>query len=503
MIAVSKSGSYTIQLKNLFLKHRIFIVLATITVFAKVLMASLGTNPDLESWQIVGDITSQGKTIYDNTARYNYGPAWAYVCGVVALIVKSFGAPNVYTPTFHLLIAGILSLVDVGIAILLIRMFNKTAGMLFLLNPISLVLTGSHSQFDNVAIFFGLLAWHEYMLNQKNRAYVFFGISMLFKHLLLFFPLWLVLVELLSSKSRKEKLHELFKIASIYGIFLAGFAFEVLRGFDHKEQILAGILKNVIMYRGYGASLGTVITDLVVPKNFFELSLHFPIFKGYMFYYMLFSVIAGLMFIKRKIDTKYFYPFYLAVFFALSFTVARQYFVIPLVAVFIFYNRIESIIYTLAGFTFISTNAFSNVAQYIKVSTYLNVLGTRIKLLPWTHEISVTYNNAQVWILILCVGILVTATAQTAKKYDLYAKKAMIAVFVVCYVSLGLYTTSQFTNQESNTPRLLNKTPSNVVFTCAKENSKVYTSYSVENVELTPSESISNILTCPSKIPLF
>ena len=197
------------------------------------------------------------------------------------------------------------------------------------------------------------------MRNQKNRDYVIFGISMLFKHLLLFFPLWLMLTELFSSKSLKEKLHEIFKISSIYVIFVAGFVFEVLRGFDHKEQILAGILKNVIMYRGYGASLGMVITDLMVPKNFFELSLHVPIFKGYMFYYMLFSVIAGLMFIKRKIAPKYFYPFYIAVFFALSYTVARQYFVIPLVAVFIFYNRIESIIYTLTGCIVISTNEFS------------------------------------------------------------------------------------------------------------------------------------------------
>jgi len=47
--------------------------------------------------------------------------------------------------------AGFLSLVDLGIFFVLWKKFGRPAAALFFLNPISVIITGYQSQFDNLA----------------------------------------------------------------------------------------------------------------------------------------------------------------------------------------------------------------------------------------------------------------------------------------------------------------------------------------------------------------
>ena len=62
-----------------------------VAVLARVGLSQVGLNFDFESYEIVADIVRQGKTVYAETGRYNYGPLWFYVlAGLKALSGEGF-----------------------------------------------------------------------------------------------------------------------------------------------------------------------------------------------------------------------------------------------------------------------------------------------------------------------------------------------------------------------------------------------------------------------------
>ena len=382
-------------------------------------------------------------------------------------------------------------------------MYSKEAGILFLINPISMILTGSHSQFDNIAIFFGLLGWCYYLNNKKGWSYVIFGISMLFKHILLFFPLWLMIFELYKKASLRKKITEIVKICSIYYIFIAGFIFELLRSLDNRDVMINSIIKNVILYRGYGTSIGTTITNFVVPKTVFDLTLNFPIFKGYMLFYMIFVFLVGLLFVRRKIDLKYAYPLYTAVFFALSFSIARQYFAIPLIAVYIFYDKIESMVFTFVGYIYIATTAFENTANYIKIDYLLSIFDYKIYLYPWVHHIVITYANAQIWILILALSVLVTASHVISKNQKKILIRMYTLIFTLFYISLSLYVFSRKIKADQKLPLIIVNTETAVEFTCSSRLKTAYPIYKINKTLTLDKTLVTNFTTCTQQMPLF
>lgn len=48
------------------------------SVLAKIGLASVGHNWDLESYALVSNLVQHGLSVYANTDRYNYGPIWAW-----------------------------------------------------------------------------------------------------------------------------------------------------------------------------------------------------------------------------------------------------------------------------------------------------------------------------------------------------------------------------------------------------------------------------------------
>lgn len=159
---------------------------------ARLAAATLGHNYDMDSWYIVADITRHGGNVYAETDRYNYGPVWFTVLHV--LDVLSGHRHEV----LRYMVAGLLSLVDVGIFLFLIRRAGRVAAVVFFLNPISIIITGFHSQFDNVAILLGL--WSVQLIEddfespinrRKFGGLLVLGLSLVTKHILFAFPVWL------------------------------------------------------------------------------------------------------------------------------------------------------------------------------------------------------------------------------------------------------------------------------------------------------------------------
>lgn len=105
--------------------------------------------------------------------------------------------------------AALLTLVDLGIAALLRWRFGARAALFFLLNPVSILITGFHSQFDNMAILAGLAAFCALERGLRRPeglgawpGALLLGLSLGIKHLFFLAPLCLALRRGLSLRTR-------------------------------------------------------------------------------------------------------------------------------------------------------------------------------------------------------------------------------------------------------------------------------------------------------------
>ena len=185
----------TVSMENLrkILEHRwAFLFIIAFGLAARVAATTLGENYDMRSFHIVAQITRHGGNVYAETSRYNYGPVWFLIVHQLDLMVGH------WDEVLRYLVAGFLSLVDLGIFFLLLRQAGRVAAVLFFLNPVSILISGYHCQFDNVAIFLGLWSVRligddfENPINRRKFAgLLVLGLSLMTKHLFFLFPLWL------------------------------------------------------------------------------------------------------------------------------------------------------------------------------------------------------------------------------------------------------------------------------------------------------------------------
>jgi hypothetical protein len=217
---------------------------------ARLAAATLGHNYDLDSWGIVAEVMRHGGNVYAETTRYNYGPVWF-------LILRGLDALAGSRPAlFHFLIAGFLSLADVGICWLLCRRAGRLAGVLFFLNPVSIIITGFHCQFDNLAILLALISvlwlgddFERPVDRRKLSALALLGLSLATKHLFFLFPFWLAV----KQRGGWQKLVVLVVPAAV---FLLAFA-------PYWAGGRAGIMANVF---GYHSAQNGLFYRLVTPE---------------------------------------------------------------------------------------------------------------------------------------------------------------------------------------------------------------------------------------------
>jgi hypothetical protein len=195
-----------------------------------------GFNYDIESWKIAADILAEGGNVYGQTGRYNYGPIWFYVLNFLDQLP--------FTGVGHFLafrwkVAIFLSCIDIAIFLVLLRLYGLLVASLFFLNPISIIITGYHSQMDNFALLLGLFA--VLVIEHKRQSWgllpglAILGLSLITKHFLIFFPIWIAFKE--QRWSRK-----IMVVVVPYSIFLLSFL-------PYWSEGSEGILRNVFLYR--------------------------------------------------------------------------------------------------------------------------------------------------------------------------------------------------------------------------------------------------------------
>jgi hypothetical protein len=311
------------------------------SIVVKLSLASLGHNFDVGSWYLVSDLVLQGKSVYANTFRYNYGPIWAAILGCLRGLCKWLDFDS--GEGFHILIAGFLAVIDVLISIALSIAYSYEAAVAFLLIPVGWLTSGYHSQFDNVAVYVALLAWLLIRRGKTTRPRLVFsavlmGLSLAVKHLAIFFPVWLLF--------RKEWM------SLRYRILYAVIAFSVFLGtflpWLGDPASRAGILRNVFQYSSnYGFSLaGLLVSVPFTSVNSFDRFFAWvPVVPAFKALWAAMMVGFGMTVARRQRTSPPWndmFLCYLIAMYGLSPSTADQYTAIPLVACAVFYRFVPS-----------------------------------------------------------------------------------------------------------------------------------------------------------------
>lgn len=369
----------------------VFAFLAIVSVSTKLLLSTQCDNWDIESYEIVADTTLAGDSVYAETTRYNYGPAWAHILAAIRRVqIGVFGHRNL--SLFHEMIAGLLACVDVAIAMVLWSRFSYAAGLVFLLNPVSLLVTGFHTQFDNAAVLLGMLAIREMFRNPGNDGDKNFiigafllGLSLVLKHVLVFLPMWLMFRPDLNWRRR------LLAVIMPYAVFLVSFM-----PYAWDPGSLGGIYKNVFGYSDPNfPGFYPTLVGLFIPLSLFDMLFGWvPVFSGFKFVMLASIAAAGFLFRRRPWPDAFMLN--LVTLCVFSSQLADQYLAIPLVACAFF------------------TRSWLMWAYMVMAAVFLLGLPACVQFLPWAKPVTTLCGFVSLarWqtIIPLFIFLLVAAT---------------------------------------------------------------------------------------------
>jgi hypothetical protein len=221
------------------LARPLLLALVALGILLRLWVSTFGFNLDVASYSRVVAISEQGGNVYADTSSYNYGPVWFHVLRGLARLSLLTDEPH---GVFRFLLACFLTLVDLGIFTVLRRRGGDGVAVLFLLNPVSIIITGYHRQFGNLALLLGLVAAGFFDRSDPDRldpaswlGMAALGVSLATKHLLFAYSWWLAV--------KKRRLHHKLIVLLVPPLlFLAGF-------FPYWADGSEGIINNVFLYR--------------------------------------------------------------------------------------------------------------------------------------------------------------------------------------------------------------------------------------------------------------
>jgi len=200
-----------------------------------VLLLTILPNYDTESYDVVTSIVRSGGDPYRDTNRYNYSPLWAGVLSAAASVADAAGLRRT-TVVGLLLLAG-----DIASAALIFDLARRQRGrasaavaaLSFFANPVSILVSSSHLQFDGLAIL-GLVA--AITLSERERdgpAAAALSLSLLVKHVAAIHPLLF---------RRRPGVRGWLPVLAPYVVFLASFAPYLASWREIRDRVL--------LYRG-------------------------------------------------------------------------------------------------------------------------------------------------------------------------------------------------------------------------------------------------------------
>ena len=149
-------------------------ILAGIVRFVPIILLPVGAGYDIQSFRLVGEALLNGQDVYTSAAigRHPYLPFQMYWIGLALKLHLKTSIP------FVIYIKLLPAFFDILITILIyhvVRAWKNSVkesvllALLFAFNPISILVTAYHGQFDAVSVFLILFAWYWAEIGQKTK----------------------------------------------------------------------------------------------------------------------------------------------------------------------------------------------------------------------------------------------------------------------------------------------------------------------------------------------
>jgi hypothetical protein len=241
-------------------RRRALGVLLLVLLLRLAIAARFQGNYDTESFRIVAEVALSGGNVYAATERYNYSPVWAYVVGA---LWKLAGAD----PSRFAFALGLLATAaDAAAAALVFRIARRLgrtepaarlSALLFFANPVSVLASSAHGQFDGLAILplLGAILVAVGGLGERGQAgrvTVLLSLSLLVKHVTAFHPF------LFWRRVRRPGLSDAALVAP-YAALAASFLPFAGAG--------RSIWDNVVLYGARGARPSALTALLEIPRG--------------------------------------------------------------------------------------------------------------------------------------------------------------------------------------------------------------------------------------------
>ena len=226
------------KIKKLSQSNWLMFTIISFGIGMRLLMIIRGHSLDFEAYVLVAKIVDNGSNVYASTTRYNYGPIWSQIVHLM------FQMASMNLILLRYILIAFLSLVDLAIFTILFQKLGRTVAFLFFLNPISIIITGYHNQFDNLALLLGMLSviiieddFKNSINGRKFLGLLVLGLSMATKHLLFAFPFWLAV-------KQKGIIQKIIVILVPVTVFLISFV-------PYWRDGNQGIIQNVFLYDSF------------------------------------------------------------------------------------------------------------------------------------------------------------------------------------------------------------------------------------------------------------
>jgi len=210
---------------------RIFFIAIFIRLIGLYLFRNV-SNYDLQSYVEVGELTLKGINIYPNIANLHhpYLPFFLYI--------EAFAFYLGQTKIIVITIIKVINIIfDLGILNLVYRLSkkNQRTAFLYAINPVTILITTLHGQFDVIPVFFILLAI--YLLKKKKE----FGAVLSFSFAIMIKTWPLLFVVILYKRLKDKKFIVLSLVFPLISMIIYSLLFKIS---------VFNIVKTIIYYQG-------------------------------------------------------------------------------------------------------------------------------------------------------------------------------------------------------------------------------------------------------------
>lgn len=297
-----------------------------------------------------------------------YGIFSYYENGLIYLIANNFrtGLEQVSVYEFQRIYAIYLSLIDTVIAFILYKNFGKIPAFLYVIAPASFLISGLHTQLDNVALMYASLACIFYMKSYIKTSIFLFSVSLSFKlNILVFLPI-LFLYPLITRNNIISKHRISYTLVPIiaFGLYLSYII----------PTLFSSTLLNLdttqgIVGAGSALSIGSLIIEQTFHYSSFNHSVtlllmkHLDIEHFHIFFMIFFTYIFLLIvyFYKPDIDLVTVFGLYLILIYSFSPRLHEQYITWLIVGCFLLWKYKIFLIPNILA-SIVMLNTYSNVS---------------------------------------------------------------------------------------------------------------------------------------------